>query len=688
MQQTQSNTRQKAPSPAAFLHRHRWALWGALLGAAVFVAIYGLRLLVPGEVDWILNNDSPDPAQHYLGWAFFRAGPWRLPYVGANYNIVYPFRTSVLFTDSIPLLALAGKLLGPILPAKFQYFGLWGLLCFALQGALGQRVIARCARLDEADAGGQLAALAGAGLLVLYPALNARIFAHSALAANWLVLLALYLYLNADTALPTTRRACLAWGALGLLCGGIHLYYLPMAGLGLVGFAVRRALQKRGWADCLLPIFCFCGAALAEIVLLGGFAGNFSGYSNGYLSGADLLNLLLPGYAASWEQDVYAGLGTVLALLLAAAGLVRYAVKNGVSSLKNWCGAHKGWLISGAVLLALDLVAAAGNTVTLGGKTLVTLPLPGVLFRVWAMFSSCARLAWVAGLLLAVLGCGAVLRLWGARLGVVLLALCFAAQGLGQRERLAGRFESYHDAARYENKTVLTDPAWQTLADSGRFAHLAFASFDFEQPAFWDLAAYAADAGMTSNSFYLAHMDGNLAAVTLPGELNVLTPDTLYVFLEEDELARDAYPLHYYRLNGVLLGSVEPLDLPEDARPAALICREDLSLAMLNDTATYTADGVTLTAGGQMLTAGWTIFPGNYRVTLTGSGFDHSYIYARHGLINQPVEQCDIVFTEIAPDSMTFTFTAPDVLHYWRTAVHALDDTPLTIESVVVEKVG
>ena len=146
----------------------------------------------------------------------------------------------------------------------------------------------------------------GAGVLVLFPALTIRMFAHTALAANWLVLLAFYLWLRSDELMPTTRRACLIWGGMGLLCAGIHLYYLPMVGLVLVGYAVRRALQKRGPAAVLAPIAAFCAAALAELVLLGAFAVNFAGYSNGYLSGADYFGLFVPWLAQSWEQNVYA----------------------------------------------------------------------------------------------------------------------------------------------------------------------------------------------------------------------------------------------------------------------------------------------------------------------------------------------------------------------------------------------
>ena len=669
----------------AFLQKHRWSLTGALLGALVFLILYGVRVLDPTCVDWILNNASPDPAQHYLGWVFYRRSGWHLPYLGANYSAIYPYRTSILYTDSIPLLAVLGKLLGGVLPARFQYLGLWGLFCDAMQGGLAQALIARVGGVRPGDTAKNWASVLGAGVLVLFPALNIRMFAHTALAANWLVLLALWLWLCAEQSenRPTAAKLCLWWGILGLLCAGIHLYYLPMVGMVLVAACVQRALEKRGPAAVVLPVASFCGAALAELFVLGAFAANFAGYSNGYLSGADLANLFVPGLGASWEQEIYAGLGTTIAVVLALAGLLVQHKQAGAFFRR-----HKNVVIAALVLLVLDAIAATGNTVTFAGRTLFTVPIPQALMDFWAMFSSCARLAWLAGMLLAVAACGLVLRFWQGAAAAVLLALCAAAQGFGQRAELAKRFAAYHDAAYYENTTQLTDPAWEQLAASGQFTHLAFASFDFEHDEFWDLAAFAADHGWTSNSFYMGHMDGNLAAVTLAGEMNALAPDTLYAFVDEDALARNDFALHYYRLDGVLLGSVEPIDgLTEesaDTAPAHTMTLEKSSV--INGTAD--ADGVVLSSGGELLTEAWMLFPGNYRVTLTGSGFDHSYIYARHGLINQETYKMDVNFTGIAPDEMVFEFSTGEPLYYWRTAVHALDDTPLTITAIKVEKLG
>lgn len=192
---------------------------------------------------------------------------------------------------------------------------------------------------------------------------------------------------------------------------------------------------------------------------------NFAGYSNGYLSGADYLGLFVPWLAPSWEQNVYMGLGAVLAVVLAIFNVVCNARK-----AERFFTAHHDWVVAGVVVLVLDLLAAGGNAITVGGKTLFTVPIPQFLMDFWAMFSSCARLAWVAGLLLAVAACGLVLRFW--QKGVVpalLLAVCAVAQGWGQRGELFNRWTDYHYYGfRYENKTLLTDPAWENIAASGQ----------------------------------------------------------------------------------------------------------------------------------------------------------------------------------------------------------------------------
>lgn len=104
-----------------------WACIGFGMGAIVFVIIYGVKILNPTYVDWLLGGG--DLSQHYLGWEFFRKGDWKFP-LGLTDMAAYPLETSVVFTDSIPLFALFFKIFRNILPQNFQYFGIYGILCF------------------------------------------------------------------------------------------------------------------------------------------------------------------------------------------------------------------------------------------------------------------------------------------------------------------------------------------------------------------------------------------------------------------------------------------------------------------------------------------------------------------------------------------------------------------------------
>lgn len=107
--------RANAAAVGNFWYRQRYALAAALLGAAFFILLYGVRVLDPTNVAWILNRGG-DPSQHYLGWEFYRQSEVHLPYLGMSYATVYPYRTSIIYTDSIPLLAVAFKAVSVLLP--------------------------------------------------------------------------------------------------------------------------------------------------------------------------------------------------------------------------------------------------------------------------------------------------------------------------------------------------------------------------------------------------------------------------------------------------------------------------------------------------------------------------------------------------------------------------------------------
>lgn len=74
-----SSTATKLPAPLCKippLLEKRWFLMltSAIIGAILFIAIYGARILDPTYEDWLFQGG--DLTQHYLGWTFFRMSDW------------------------------------------------------------------------------------------------------------------------------------------------------------------------------------------------------------------------------------------------------------------------------------------------------------------------------------------------------------------------------------------------------------------------------------------------------------------------------------------------------------------------------------------------------------------------------------------------------------------------------------
>ena len=112
-----------------------------IISVIAFCSIYGIQIINPTNVEWQMAFGE-DFAQHYLGWKAYRSSQWHFP-IGMIDNLAYPTLVSVMFTDSIPLLSVFFKIFSFALPEQFQFFGIWGLLCFVLQGCFAAKIMKR-----------------------------------------------------------------------------------------------------------------------------------------------------------------------------------------------------------------------------------------------------------------------------------------------------------------------------------------------------------------------------------------------------------------------------------------------------------------------------------------------------------------------------------------------------------------
>ncbi len=180
------------------------AVAGILLGALSFLALYGWEVLdVTNEV-WLLASER-DLRAHYIGWKFFRESDWHWP-LGMMDGIIYPRLISVVYTDSIPWLALFFKMVSGLLPETFQYFGLWGLLCFMLQGMLAGLIVSKYGRNLWID-------ILLMEFFILSPTMIYRLYFHSELAAHFLLLMAFIPWIERDK-INTSYKKCIYWSFL------------------------------------------------------------------------------------------------------------------------------------------------------------------------------------------------------------------------------------------------------------------------------------------------------------------------------------------------------------------------------------------------------------------------------------------------------------------------------------------
>lgn len=242
----------------------------AIISAVVFFSIYGIKVLNPMYINWLLVGG--DLSQHYLGWTAYRASSWHFP-IGMVDTLAYPHQTSIIFTDSIPIFAVFFKFLSPILPDKFQYFGIWGIFCFILQGVLAARIIASFIE-------NKVIITMASVLFVFTPVMIWRMYAHTALAGQWILLLGLepiFVYKKYQY----NKKIYLIVGLMGILSVSIHMYFVLMSGIILLGICSIDIFVHRRFKRSGLMLTEYLAAVAIITWLLGGFSSEMQAEDGG-----------------------------------------------------------------------------------------------------------------------------------------------------------------------------------------------------------------------------------------------------------------------------------------------------------------------------------------------------------------------------------------------------------------------
>lgn len=506
----------------------------AVLGATFFLWLFGLQLLDPTNIGWLMHGD---PAQHYLGWQFFRTESWHWP-PGRIENFGMPVGTSIVFTDSIPLLAFLFKPFASWLPVEFQYFGAWMFACYVLSAVFGWRLMMRATPHSGLCALGTL-------FFLMSPAMLLRAYGHESLMAHWLLLAGLDRYAS-----PWRGSA---WLALLLVAVLVHPYLflmtLALAAAGLIrAFMSEKTGTRLQWqamlgAIVLLMIMWGAGyftAAPRQLAAegYGHYSANLLSYVDpmdwhGFLHnyGRDIAGkhewsqFLKPREQATigqYEGFAYFGLGTLL--------LMAYAFAHLLAQPSRW-RALQFWLPLLAICIALFAVALS-NKITLGSSVLAEIPCPPGILNALAVFRASGRFVWPLHYLLLWAVLSAVTRYCPPRLAAVLLIIGVTLQFADLSKKFDEFRQEFHHQSSWE--TPLKNPLWEQAAL--RYRYFSVVPPLPEGDAYIPLAHLAAHHGAGIDIGYVSRPDSAaLKAYADKQSVEIaegrLRPDTLYIYI-------------------------------------------------------------------------------------------------------------------------------------------------------------
>ena len=431
------------------------ALLGAIIGIVFFGLFYGYNLADPTNVSWIFTDFAHDTGQHQLGWEFFRAGSSG----GRITTLATPSGIPITFMDSIPLFALIFRFFGNLLPANFQYFGIFALLNYAIFGALSamillwifKKIFAKFTFKDEILREQFLCIfiLAGCIFFVVSPMLIARTFYHTALSAQWLILLGFVLILYrkklfSQSVFSKTKsrekvhnllskiiiysndffakihssknaKFVLIWSAIFVITMLIHPYFAPMMAVLMFinSVLISTARERKLFANVAVRFAVPLAIALLAFVLIGGFSlGGNSGAVDLKDKGFDLASFFAPGgyssvfpgavgsiaKSGSSETFMWLGAGAIFAILFAGAAWILKIFREKInifSRIKTKIlsfGKLRFWLIFASVVGLLIL--ALSPSIQFAGTEIFKYPVPDFILKIWQNFRASAREAW------------------------------------------------------------------------------------------------------------------------------------------------------------------------------------------------------------------------------------------------------------------------------------------------------
>jgi len=295
--------------------------------------------------------------------------------------------SSIAINDSLPLMALIFKPFASFLPLDFQYFGLWILICFVLQGQLSFILLRRISQ-------NEIISFFGACFFILSPPFLWRLWGHYSLMGHWLIILGIIIFYSSNFSLRN-------WILLLVLTALVNAYILAIIlSIFIFDLIYRFYIKNFNGRECLRFFFIAISLLSLSLYIFGYFSNGISigsgGYSlyranlNTFFNDNKLWSQIMPDIGTipnDYEGFAFLGIGIIILL-----SFVLYELYSNKSLMNSLLKKRNIFILSLSLLLFLFAVT---NKVTFGTFVLFEFDLPEIFKVITRPLRSSGRMVWL-----------------------------------------------------------------------------------------------------------------------------------------------------------------------------------------------------------------------------------------------------------------------------------------------------
>jgi hypothetical protein len=254
--------------------------------------------------------------------------------------------------------------------------------------------------------------------------------------------------------------------------------------------------------------------------------------------------------------------------------------------------------------------------------------------NLWLIFRASGRIIWLAVYIIMLCSCIALVKLLNKRTAIIVLGFSLVLQIYDLSDKLGEIHSNFSGEKEYVTNLQSAD-FWNDIANNEEIKHIIYAS-SVNQNFMYSVTDWALKNGKTVNDFYFARSITEKVNQSRDIALEQLSEEDLFIFPETEKAECLKYDLHYYAVDGVIVGYVNEIPGVEEAGAELFNAVWEFGDNQYIDSASGedTDEGRVIYPCGLSYGPYWPVPVGNYNILIMGYNLTPEVeiiVYSGHG---------------------------------------------------------